>query len=238
MIFKKIIKLAISLCLVFIGIYNLFFIEVSEIKFYIKFIHNWSLSLLITHLIPSVFISLGGILLLKFISEELKKINKKVITIISIILILLSIATPYLISPIAEYALINNPELNNNKEHADLIKKYINLNELNNETTVVALFSTNCYYCFEAANKIGITQKFKSFKKVITLFPSLKRDAELFIRDAKYQTEMKLCSKDDFLNLTGGSYPKFFLIKNKSEIYSYSASAFQNRTIDLLSSNK
>ena len=40
----------------------------------------------------------------------------------------------------------------------------------------------------QQAEKIGITQKFKSFKKIISIFSSDIEDAKLFIENASYST--------------------------------------------------
>ena len=87
-----------------------------------------------------------------------------------------------------------------------LLRKYIDFNTLDEESVIIALFSTQCNYCFESAEKIGITQKLKSFKKIISVFNSDIEDVKLFIKNANYSTAIILSSKDDFLKLTDYNY--------------------------------
>ena len=151
------------------------------------------------------------------------------------ILVTFALFVPYIMSPIANYALIDNPKEEINKKNIKLLNKYISLDKLKNDstTTLVALFSTNCYYCFNAAKRIGITQRENNFCKIISVFPSNIEEIDQFINDANYSTNKIQCSKKDFLKLSKGRYPMYFLIKDK--ISKYDASSFQHRTIDLLS---
>ena len=275
-----------SLLLITIGVSISFSSELAEIPFYTNYFSSWTISLIITHLIPSVFIAFGillllgnsskynhyfsivftGIFLLEacitnvFNLEYLNliillitfstlvimtfftktRINTNIIkqriyrNITILVLLIGALLIPYIISPIASYALVDNPSKNIKQKQIEILNKYIDVNHLKTDSnTIVALFSTNCYYCFEAAKKIGITQKVNSFENVISLFPSTVEDANTFIQDADYSTKKTLCSKKDFIQLTEGRYPKFFVI-NES-ITSYSASSFQHRTIDLIS---
>ena len=153
-----------------------------------------------------------------------------------IIGVVFSIICTYLVSPIAQYALINHPNKNIDQENIALLNKYINTNQINNQKTVIAFFSTNCYYCYDAAKKIGITQKENSFVDVISIFSSTKEDADQFVKDANYHTKTVLINNKDFIKLTAGRYPKFYLIDK--EVYSYNASSFQHRILDHLSNTE
>ena len=172
-----------------------------------------------------------------------KKINTKLFLIknvffkklVTLFIILLSLLASYIVSPISQYSLVDNPNKNVVERDLALLSKYIDFNTLDQESVVIALFSTQCNYCFESAEKIGITQKFKSFKKIISIFSSDIEDAKLFIENASYSTAIILSSKDDFLKLTDYNYPKFFVINKNGIISSYGASSFQERTIDKLS---
>ena len=159
--------------------------------------------------------------------------NKLIRKIMLIIGVVFSIICTYLISPIAQYALINHPNKTIDQEDIALLNKYVNTNEINSQKTVIAFFSTNCYYCYDAAKKIGITQKENSFINVISIFSSTKEDADQFVKDANYHTKTVLINNKDFIKLTDGRYPKFYLIDK--EVYSYNASSFQHRVLDILS---
>jgi thiol-disulfide isomerase/thioredoxin len=280
-------KYLLSTILITLGILLSFKIDNAEIPFYKSLVHNWSISLLATHLVPGVsilfsliivfakkikktlylnvilsiflliewgfsniydhklleliLINLSIILSIIIISEKIQtstfvliknKIPRLIVIIISSII---SVIIPFLISPIPQYALIDHPTENITSNYVELLNNQINLDSISNKTTVIALFSTNCPFCFEAAEKIGITQKLKNFKNVITIFPSKKEDADLFIQNAKYKTSKVLCKKEDFLKLTDGRYPKFYVIDVNQKVSRYGASSFQQRTIDLLS---
>jgi len=202
------------------------------------FLHNFFgydiniIFLLVTLLCVIIFTFLN----FKKINTELFLIKnvffKKLVT---LFFILLSLLASYIVSPIAQYSLVDNPNKNVVERDLALLSKYIDFNTLDQESVVIALFSTQCNYCFESAEKIGITQKFKSFKKIISIFSSDIEDAKLFIENASYSTAIILSSKDDFLKLTDYNYPKFFVINKNGIISSYDASSFQERTIDRLS---
>ena len=202
------------------------------------FLHNFFgydidiICLLVTLLCVIIFTFLN----FKKINTELFLIKnvffKKLVT---LFFILLSLLASYIVSPIAQYSLVDNPIKNVVERDLALLRKYIDFNTLDQESVVIALFSTQCNYCFESAEKIGITQKFKSFKKIISIFSSDIEDAKLFIENASYSTAIILSSKDDFLKLTDYNYPKFFVINKNGIISSYDASSFQERTIDRLS---
>ena len=202
------------------------------------FLHNFFgydiniIFLLVTLLCVIIFTFLN----FKKINTELFLIKnvffKKLVT---LFFILLSLLASYIVSPIAQYSLVDNPNKNVVERDLALLRKYIDFNTLDQESVVIALFSTQCNYCFESAEKIGITQKFKSFKKIISIFSSDIEDAKLFIENASYSTAIILSSKDDFLKLTDYNYPKFFVINKNGIISSYDASSFQERTIDRLS---
>ena len=202
------------------------------------FLHNFFgydiniIFLLVTLLCVIIFTFLN----FKKINTELFLIKnvffKKLVT---LFFILLSLLASYIVSPIAQYSLVDNPIKNVVERDLALLRKYIDFNTLDQESVVIALFSTQCNYCFESAEKIGITQKFKSFKKIISIFSSDIEDAKLFIENASYSTAIILSSKDDFLKLTDYNYPKFFVINKNGIISSYDASSFQERTIDRLS---
>ncbi len=282
MIYLKYIS---SLLLVTIGVLLSFSTELSETPIYVNYFSSWIICLVLSHLIPSVFMVLGvlqllgnpsnyinylsilftGIILIEVSINNVFQIdNFNLITIIIAFLILniiaflknnrlniiiiknhtlrnitilifliLSLLVPYIISPIATYALVDNPSKNIEQRQIEILKKYIDVNNTKSDNTIVALFSTNCYYCFESAKKIGVTQRISSLENIISIFPSTLEDANIFINDANYSTKKVLCDKDDFIQLTDGRYPKFFII-NES-IISYNASSFQHRTIDLLS---
>jgi hypothetical protein len=205
------------------------------------FLHNFFgydiniIFLLVTLLCVIIFTFLN----FKKINTELFLIKnvffKKLVT---LFFILLSLLASYIVSPIAQYSLVDNPNKNVVERDLALLRKYIDFNTLDQESVVIALFSTQCNYCFESAEKIGITQKFKSFKKIISIFSSDIEDAKLFIENASYSTAIILSSKDDFLKLTDYNYPKFFVINKNGIISSYKASFFQERTIDKLSNSQ
>ena len=276
----------LSLLLITIGVLTSFSSELAEIPIYTNYYSSWTVSLVLAHLIPSIFMAIGillilvnsskyfyyfsiiftGIYLVEACITNVLEIDKLglVITIITflililitfikksrlnnsiikhriyrniciIVLFLTSLVIPYIISPIATYALIDNPSKNINPNKVDILNKYIDVNHLRKDTnTIIALFSPNCDYCFESAKKIGVTQKMKSLENIISLFPGTTEDADSFVKDADYSTKKILCHKNDFIQLTEGRYPKFFVI-NES-ITSYNASSFQHITIDLLS---
>lgn len=281
-------KVLLSILFILTGIYSCFFIEAEQIPFYKNYFQSWVLTLLISHLIPSFYLSIGFLLfftrlnkILLYISSvsiffflieiffhnffgydiniicllvtllciiiftflNFKKINTELFLIknsfikklVVIFFIMFSLLASYIISPIAQYSLVDNPDKNVEKKYSALLGKYIDFNTINEESVVIALFSSNCNYCFESAEKIGITQKLKSFKKIISIFNSDIEDAKLFTENANYSTAIILSSKDDFLKLTDYNYPKFYVINKKGIISSYEASSFQERTIDKFS---
>jgi len=280
-------KYLLSVSFLTIGILISFSAENSEQFIYINYLKNWTFSLIISRIIPFIFIALSVSILL---FNRLKKLyslsifiviillleiciintlklqtteiiilsasflilifsrflnkayllnvslikNKILKNILITILVITSLFIPYIISPIANYALIDNPKEEINEKNIKLLNKYIRLDKLKDDsTTLVALFSTNCFYCFNAAKRIGITQKENNFCKIISVFPSNIEEIDQFINDANYSTNKIQCSKEDFLKLCKGRYPIYFLIKDK--ISKYDASSFQHRTIDLLS---
>ena len=227
----------------------LFFTRLNKIILYVSslsiffflieiFLHNFFeydmniICLLVTLLFVIIFTFLN----FKKINTELFLIKnhflKKLVT---LFLIIFSLLASYIVSPIAQYSLIDNPVKNVVERDLALLRKYIDFNTLDEESVIIALFSTQCNYCFESAEKIGITQKLKSFKKIISVFNSDIEDVKLFIKNANYSTAIILSSKDDFLKLTDYNYPKFFVINKNGIISSYDASSFQERTIDRLS---
>ena len=227
----------------------LFFTRLNKIILYVSslsiffflieiFLHNFFeydmniICLLVTLLFVIIFTFLN----FKKINTELFLIKnhflKKLVT---LFLIIFSLLASYIVSPIAQYSLIDNPVKNVVERDLALLRKYIDFNTLDEESVIIALFSTQCNYCFESAEKIGITQKLKSFKKIISVFNSDIEDVKLFIKNANYSTAIILSSKDDFLKLTDYNYPKFFVINKNGIISSYKASFFQERTIDKLS---
>ena len=227
----------------------LFFTRLNKIILYVSslsiffflieiFLHNFFeydmniICLLVTLLFVIIFTFLN----FKKINTELFLIKnhflKKLVT---LFLIIFSLLASYIVSPIAQYSLIDNPVKNVVERDLALLRKYIDFNTLDEESVIIALFSTQCNYCFESAEKIGITQKLKSFKKIISVFNSDIEDVKLFIKNANYSTAIILSSKDDFLKLTDYNYPKFFVINKNGIISSYKASSFQERTIDKLS---
>jgi hypothetical protein len=190
----------------------------------------------ILELILILIILVFSIITLKNKNENQVFIKNSALRVILIsIFSITSFIIPYLISPIAQYALIDHPTENIQTSYIDLLNKYVDLDSINQKSTVIALFSTNCPFCFEAAEKIGVTQGFKNFKNVITIFPSKEEDANLFIENSFYETTKILCTKEDFIKLTDGRYPKFFIIDENKKVSRYGASSFQHRTIDLLS---
>tara|TARA_B110000879_G_scaffold21055_1_gene26599 strand:- start:2682 stop:3542 length:861 start_codon:yes stop_codon:yes gene_type:complete len=227
----------------------LFFTRLNKILLYIScvsiffflieiFLHNffgYDINI-ICILVTLLFVIIFTFLNFKKINTELFLIKnvffKKLVT---LFFILISLLSSYIISPIAQYSLIDNPVKNVDERDSALLRKYIDFNTLDEESVIIALFSTKCNYCFESAEKIGITQKLKSFKKIISVFNSDIEDAKLFIENANYSTTIILSSKDDFLKLTDYNYPKFFVINKNGIISSYDASSFQERTIDKLS---
>ncbi len=280
-------KYLLSVLFLILGILISFSAENSEQYIYINYLKNWTFSLIISRIIPFIFIALSIFILL---FNSLKKLyflslfiviillleiciintlkvqateiiilstsllilifsrflNKAYLLNVSLIknkilknilitsLVITSLFIPYMISPIANYALIDNPKEEINEKNIKLLNKYIRLDKLKNDsTTLVALFSTNCFYCFNAAKRIGITQKENNFCKIISVFPSNIEEIDQFINDANYSTNKIQCNKEDFLKLCKGRYPMYFLIKD--EISKYDASSFQHRTIDLLS---
>lgn len=281
-------KILLSILFILTGIYSCFFIESAQIPIYESYIKSWVFSLLISHLIPSIYLLIGlllfitkfntKLLLISFLITNIfiievfffnvfkcdlnlicllitllcliiftllkfKKINaesfliknnflKKIVT---LFLTIFSLLASYIISPIGQYSLVDKPIRNLDKKYSSLLKKYIDFNTLSEESVLIALFSSNCNYCFESAEKIGITQKFKSFKKIISIFSSDLEDAKLFVKNSNYSTTIILSTKIDFLKLTEYNYPKFFVINKNGIISSYKASSFQERTIDKLS---
>ncbi len=180
----------------------LFFTRLNKILLYISslsiffflieiFLHNFFgydiniICLLVTLLFVIIFTFLN----FKKINTELFLIKnvflKKSVT---LIFILLSLLASYIVSPIAQYSLVDNPVKNVVERDLALLRKYIDFNTLDEESVFIALFSTKCNYCFESAEKIGITQKLKSFKKIISVFNSDIEDAKLFIENANYST--------------------------------------------------
>ena len=235
-------KYIVSSLLILVGVLNSFSLELAEIPIYTNYFSSWTISLIIAHLIPSVFIAFGILLLLGNQSKYIRyfsivltglflleanitnvltldylnltillitfsalvimnffkknRLNTNIIkhriyrNITILVLLIMAILIPYIISPVATYALVDNPSKNINKKQIEILNNYIDINHLKTDSnTIVALFSTNCYYCFEAAKKIGITQKVNSFENVISLFPSTFEDANTFINDANYSTK-------------------------------------------------
>ena len=281
-------KVLLSILYTITGIYYCFFIEAAQIPIYETYLQSWVFSILISHLIPSIYLLIGLLLFITKFNRRLllgsflitniflieifffnvfkcdltlicllinllcleiftflnfKKINTELFLIknvffkklVTLFFILLSLLESYIVSPIAQYSLVDNPNKNVVERDLALLSKYIDFNTLDQESVVIALFSTQCNYCFESAEKIGITQKLKSFKKIISVFNSDIEDVKLFIENANYSTAIILSSKDDFLKLTDYNYPKFFVINKNGIISSYDASSFQERTIDRLS---
>ena len=164
----------------------LFFTRLNKIILYVSslsiffflieiFLHNFFeydmniICLLVTLLCVIIFTFLN----FKKINTELFLIKnvflKKLVT---LFFILFSLLASYIVSPIAQYSLVDNPIKNVVERDLALLRKYIDFNTLDQESVVIALFSTKCNYCFESAEKIGITQKLKSFKKIISVFNS------------------------------------------------------------------
>ena len=284
-------KVLLSILYTITGIYYCFFIEAAQIPIYETYLQSWVFSILISHLIPSIYLLIGLLLFITKFNRRLllasflitniflieifffnvfkcdltlicllvtllcleiftflnfKKINTELFLIknhflkklVILFLILFSLLASYIISPIGQYSLVDNPVRNIDKKYSYLLKKYIDFNSLSEESVLIALFSSNCNYCFDSAEKIGITQKFKSFKKIISIFSSDLENAKLFVKNSKYSTSIILSTKIDFLKLTDYHYPKFYLINKNGSIFSYEASFFQERTIDKLSNVK
>tara|TARA_B110001452_G_scaffold54171_1_gene41565 strand:+ start:322 stop:1182 length:861 start_codon:yes stop_codon:yes gene_type:complete len=281
-------KVLLSILFTITGIYSCFFIDAGQIPIYETYIKSWVFSLLISHLIPSIYLLIGLLLFITkfnvrllltsflitnislieifvfnvfkfdltliclfvtllcsiiFTFLKFKKINTESFLIknhllkkiLILFLVLFSLLASYIISPIGQYSLVDKPVRNIDKKYSSLLKRYIDFNTPREESVLIALFSSNCNYCFDSAEKIGITQKFKSFKKIISIFSSNLEDAKLFVKNSNYSTSIILSTKNDFLKLTEYHYPKFYLIHKNGSIFSYEASFFQERTIDKLS---
>ncbi len=137
---------------------------------------------------------------------------------LSLAIILPSFALVFTLNPlfIENYETVSAPYKQNQKNWkviADAFQKQdININEGN---YLLAFYSTSCPHCNDLAKAFGATYRgYKSKRKILLVFPGNVEDTDNFIARNKCEFDFIRITSDEFLKVSGFSFPAMFSIEN------------------------
>jgi len=149
---------------------------------------------------------------------------------LSLIVILPVFALVFALNPlfVENYESVSAPYKQKNKDWkviADAFKKQgVNINEGN---YLIAFFSTNCPHCNDLAEAFGVTYRgYKSKRKVLLVFPGNIEDTDAFIARNKCDFDFVRVTSDEFIKVSGFSFPAMFTTENGKVLKHWTGDSF------------
>lgn len=143
-------------------------------------------------------------------------IFKKIIT---IIILLVSLSSPFIISPPDNFY---NHKIKENNYNPDLIEGFIE-NEVSPQTKLICFYGTKCRFCKLSAKKIKVILDKSSSNSLshIVFWGDKESISDFFSETNTYNENISELDANNFLRITNGKMPLIFTVKDKKILKAY-----------------
>lgn len=220
---KAISKISLSIVL---GIIALIYYHDLRLLLLLKLNFNWVFSDITSRIVVVLFLTCG---LFNLTQLVWKKGNKLFVAVASLILAFgASFYNPIYVD---DYGVVKRENLSLD---LNLLETHFPNLIKSNKTVVLSFFTSTCPYCAMTAQNFIVNQNINKQPKTIVLFPSVKEDAEKFMKDNDSNFDYALISDKEFTDNAGHRFPSVFLIQNGKVTHNWIGSEINYSVLDFL----
>lgn len=218
-------KLSLSAVLFVSSLYLLFSYEMIKFTLINDLKIGWVFSDITTRILPFVFLIIG----LSVLFSTFKKFNKAPNCILAIVI---SFTVNFAVNPIYvdDYGIVETKK----ELDFDLLNTHFPELLSSTEPVVVAFFTSTCPFCKSSSRNFQLNKNAGKQPKTVILFPSVKEDAEDFLKQSKSDFDYALITDEEFLKNAGNRFPSVFLIQNGEVLNHWVGSEINYSVLDLM----